>query len=98
MDALLIRFTASPAPAMYEGAQGSVERMERLGSFYADIKQKVRSNVAAYDVEVTDLESMGAMIIYGEPPTLEELRRPGGPLDFEGIVVEDDATFLAHSF
>ena len=97
MEALLIRFAMTPEPSVFEDTQGSVDRLDKLKSFYADIKQQVRSRLADLPVEIVDLEAMGALLVHGELAALNELRRPGGPLDLEGVVIEDDMTFETSS-
>ena len=73
---LLVYFEAAPT-TLFTQASAPTERLRILREFYGGHKALLRSALSAFDVEIEDLDGMGAMAIHGAPALLAKLVEQG---------------------
>lgn len=93
MASILLQFNSEPSPEWFAQAKSAVERLEAMQRFYSLLKARLRKKLSEYQVQIVDLDSLGAVVVTGSAEEIACLTRPG-ELDSFGVTVAEEADFV----
>lgn len=93
MSEFMITFDRVPPADFFEGAVDQASRIRLLRFFHAPVRSRLDRILSRFDVSVTELEAIGAMIVRGSQETLAMVRADD-EFKHAGVTVSEDVRFV----